>query len=218
MPEHSIIRLFIADDHQILIDGLRLIIEQESDLEVVGTAANGKQVLDQLKTLTVDVVLLDINLPIIDGIQTCKRLRMDYPQLNILALTSYKKGVFIQQMLKAGANGYVIKDAAADEIVDAIRKVCAGETYLSNAASQLLVNSLRHQTANNDYFVPQLTSREKEVLHLISAEKTTNEIAASLHLSHKTIETHRANLLAKFNVRNSIGLVKAALQKGLLEG
>lgn len=211
------IRIFIADDHQVLIDGLRLLIEQESDMAVVGSAANGKQVIEALKKLSVDVLLLDINLPILNGIQTCQIVREQYPEIKILALTSYKKGVFIQQMLKAGANGYVLKDAAADEIEQAIRNVFAGETYLSPAASQLLVNTIRNQQPNTDYFIPQLTRREKEILQLIVAEKTTREIAKELFLSEKTIETHRSNLLSKFNVRNVVGLVKVAIQRGLLD-
>ncbi len=211
------IRLLLADDHQVLLDGLQLLLKNEADLQVVAVAKNGKQALELLKKSEVDVALLDINLPVLNGIETCSRIKSDFPDVTVLALTSYDKGAFIQQMLKAGAAGYVLKNAAADEIVQAIRTVHAGETYLSSAVSNTLLNTLRNQAEAQADFIPQLTRREQQVLQLIAAEQTTKEIAEQLHLSANTIETHRRNLLSKLNVRNVAGLIKVALQRGLID-
>jgi len=211
------IRLLLADDHQVLIDGLRLLLTQQADMQIVAVAQNGKQALELLKQHAVDVALLDINLPVLNGIETCKRIKADFPDITILALTSYNKGAFIQQMLKAGAVGYVLKNAAADEIVQAIRTVHAGQTYLSPSVSTKLMDTLRNQSSTSDDFIPQLTRREKQVLQLIAAEHTTKEIANQLHLSENTVETHRRNLLSKLNVRNVAGMIKVALQRGLID-
>jgi len=211
------IRILIADDHKILIEGLQLLIGQEDDLEIVATAANGKQALDRLQDHEVDIALLDINLPVINGIELCRTIAGKFPEVRVLALTSYKKGVFIQQMLKAGASGYVLKHSAAEEIVRAIRAVMEGETYLNPSVTNTLMETLRSQPSNHDEFVPQLTRREKQVLSLIAAELTTKEIAQELHLSEHTVESHRRNLLTKLNVRNVVGLIRKAMQRGLLE-
>jgi len=207
----------IADDHRILIEGLQLLIGQEDDLAIVTTAVNGKQVLDRLQEYDIDIVLLDINLPVINGIELCRTITRDFPEVRVLALTSYKKGVFIQQMLKAGALGYVLKHSAAEEIVRAVRAVMAGETYLNASVTTTLMETLRSQPDNHDEFLPQLTRREKQVLSLIARELTTKEIAQELHLSEHTVESHRRNLLTKLNVRNVVGLIRKAMQRGLIE-
>jgi len=211
------IRIMIADDHRILIEGLQLLIGQEDDLAIVTTAVNGKQVLDRLQEYDIDIVLLDINLPVINGIELCRTITRDFPEVRVLALTSYKKGVFIQQMLKAGALGYVLKHSAAEEIVRAVRAVMAGETYLNASVTTTLMETLRSQPDNHDEFLPQLTRREKQVLSLIARELTTKEIAQELHLSEHTVESHRRNLLTKLNVRNVVGLIRKAMQRGLIE-
>jgi len=207
----------IADDHRILIEGLQLLIGQEDDLAIVTTAVNGKQVIDRLQEYDIDIVLLDINLPVINGIELCRTITRDFPEVRVLALTSYKKGVFIQQMLKAGALGYVLKHSAAEEIVRAVRAVMAGETYLNASVTTTLMETLRSQPDNHDEFLPQLTRREKQVLSLIARELTTKEIAQELHLSEHTVESHRRNLLTKLNVRNVVGLIRKAMQRGLIE-
>jgi len=211
------IRIMIADDHRILIEGLQLLIGQEDDLAIVTTAVNGKQVIDRLQEYDIDIVLLDINLPVINGIELCRTITRDFPEVRVLALTSYKKGVFIQQMLKAGALGYVLKHSAAEEIVRAVRAVMAGETYLNASVTTTLMETLRSQPDNHDEFLPQLTRREKQVLSLIARELTTKEIAQELHLSEHTVESHRRNLLTKLNVRNVVGLIRKAMQRGLIE-
>lgn len=211
------IRVFIADDHQVLLDGLHNLLDSVEDLAVVGTAHNGREVIDFIKKEPVDVVLLDINMPVLNGIETCKILNKEFPQIRVLALSMYEKASFIQQMLKNGALGYILKNTGQDELVDAIRTVYAGEQYLSKVVSDTLMQSLMGKSASTRAYIPEMTRREKEVLTLIAKELTTQEISDELHISLNTVETHRKNLLSKFGVRNSVGLIKVALERGLLE-
>lgn len=194
-----------------------MLIHQEDDMEIVATAAHGKEVLEALRQTQVDVILLDINLPIINGIDLCRQIKAKSSAIRVLALTSYNKGIFIQQMLKAGASGYVLKNSASEEIVHAVRQVYAGETYMSPSVTNILMESLRNQPSDSNEFIPKLTKREKQVLKLIASEMTTKEIAQELHLSEHTVESHRRNLLTKFNVRNVVGLIRKAIQRGLIE-
>ncbi|NRB62504.1 MAG: response regulator transcription factor [Saprospiraceae bacterium] len=211
------IKILVADDHKILIEGLNMLIHQEDDMEIVATAAHGKEVLEALRQTQVDVILLDINLPIINGIDLCRQIKAKSSAIRVLALTSYNKGIFIQQMLKAGASGYVLKNSASEEIVHAVRQVYAGETYMSPSVTNILMESLRNQPSDSNEFIPKLTKREKQVLKLIASEMTTKVIAQELHLSEHTVESHRRNLLTKFNVRNVVGLIRKAIQRGLIE-
>lgn len=210
-------RIVIIDDHKMLIEGLQLILGQEDTLKVVGVGYNSKQAISILEDEVVDILLLDINLPDKDGIRLCKEISKSHPDVKIIALTTYDKGVFVRQMLQAGARGYILKSSAADEIVIAIKRVACGETYLSQSVSFALLESIRNDKENRDHFIPQLTRREQQVLQLIAAENTTSEIAHQLHLSQNTIETHRRNLLSKLNVRNVAGMIKVALKKGLID-
>jgi DNA-binding NarL/FixJ family response regulator len=211
------IRVYIADDHQVLLDGLHTLLAAAADLEVVGTGQNGQEVLQFLRDHPVDVVLLDINMPVLNGIETCKILHKDYPQVRVLALSMYEKASFIQQMLKNGASGYILKNTGHDELVEAIRTVHRGEQYLSKVVSDTLMQSMLGRPATSRQYIPEMTRREKEILLLIAKEFTTQEISEQLHISLNTVETHRKNLLSKFGVRNSVGLIKIALERGLLE-
>ena len=211
------IKIAIIDDHKVIIDGLKLLIEQEKDMKVVAVGYNAAQAIEILKTTSVDLLLLDVNLPDKDGITVCKEVTKKFPKTKVLALTTYDKGAFVQQMLKAGASGYLHKSAAADELIVAIRKVSTDEIYLSSKIEKVLMNSLRNQANYKADFIPQLTRRELQVLKLIAAEYTTKEIANTLFLSENTIETHRRNLLSKLNVRNVAGMIKIALKRGLID-
>lgn len=211
------IKIAIIDDHKVFIDGLQLLMEQEKDMEVVEVGFNGKQAIEILETHAIDLLLLDVNLPDRDGIEVCKEVTKKFPKVKTLALTTYDKGAFVQQMLKAGAMGYLHKSAAADELIVAIRQVMEGEVYLSPEIEKALMNTLRNQAREKAEFIPQLTRRELQVLKLIAAEHTTKEIAETLFLSENTIETHRRNLLSKLNVRNVAGMIKVALKRGLIE-
>ena len=209
--------MYIADDHQVLLDGLHTLLSNVNDLEVVGMGHHGQEVLHFLKDNPVDVILLDINMPVLNGIETCKMLQKDYPEVKVLALSMYEKASFIQQMLKNGAAGYILKNTGQDELIEAIKTVNRGEQYLSKVVSDTLMQSLIGKASAARQYIPEMTRREKEVLILIARELTTQEISDQLHISLNTVETHRKNLLSKFGVRNSVGLIKMALERGLLE-
>ena len=210
------IQLLIADDHQVLIEGLKMLLTSHETITVAHTVNNGRAVLEVLKKHPIDVILLDINLPLMNGLEVCKAVKRIYPQVKILALTMLNKGSFVQQMLKNGASGYLLKNVGHQELVEAIQTVHKGGTYINKETSKLLMDSLMNKSNSKD-FIPRLTRREKQVLQLIAQELTTAEIAAQLHLSLSTVESHRRNLLTKLNVRNSVGLIKVAMQRGLLE-
>lgn len=211
------IRLAIADDHQVLIDGLCLLLKDEPGVELVGQAGNGLQLLKLLADQPVDVVLMDINMPGLDGLETCRRIRRDFPDTKVLALTMYDKGKMVRRMLKAGAAGYLLKNTGRDELLRAIEQVAGGETYLSNTANQALLDHLRHGlSADGASALPELTRREQQILQLIAREFTTPEIAEHLHISLHTVDTHRKNLLAKLGAKNMAGMVRIAMEKGLL--
>lgn len=211
------IKLLIADDHKMLRDGIKAITSDNDEIEIVGEAANGIEVLNLLEKIDVDVVLLDINMPHMDGVETCKKIIKLYPLIHVLALTMYDEGGLISKMVKYGAKGYILKNTGKEKLIEAIRAVYEGKTYFSDKVKDTLIMSMAPATkSNTGSFMPKLTKREKEVIHLIVNEFTTAEIAEKLFISEKTVETHRKNLLQKLNVRNTAGLVRIVMEKDLL--
>jgi len=208
--------LQIADDHRVLTDGLHQILQQEPDFSCRPPVHSGAHLLATLEQGPPDVLLLDINLPDHNGLKLCKQLKKDYPSLRVIILTMYKKASFLQQAMRNGAAGYLLKDAGIEEIRKAIRAVHAGAKYVSPAAAELLVTSLT-KGEEADRFTPDLSRREGQVLQLIAQERTTLEIATALFISENTVESHRRNLLHKLDARNAAGLVRIAMEKGLIE-
>ncbi|HPE56601.1 MAG TPA: response regulator transcription factor [Bacteroidales bacterium] len=208
------IHILIVDDHQVVLDGLKSMLDKSGDITVAGQALSGPDALEFLKSNPVDVALIDINLPGMDGIELCKKIIADHPDIKVLALTTFNEVSFIKNMMKSGASGYLLKNTGADELITAIKTVSTGEQYLSPEVQQKLVSSSIGQDTPS--FIPKLTRREKEVLKLITEELTTREIAEKLFISEATVETHRLHLLNKLAARNTAGLVKTAIQKGLI--
>ena len=211
-------RIFLVDDHTIVRDGLRALLTPEPDLEVVGEASNGQELLDQLPTTPADVVLLDANMPVLDGLATTLRLHAEYPHVRVLILSMLAHERYIGQLFDAGASGYVLKSAEKAEILVAIQTVIAGRQFL---CSDLGLNMLRKVLAKEE--VPdeaqkasRLSRRETEVLQLLSEGLTTNEIAEKLFTSKRTIETHRQNILEKTQTKNTAALIRMAVTQGLL--
>jgi len=207
------INLLIADDHKVLLDGFLSIFEKEKDMNVVATATNGKEVLELLKTNVVDICLLDINMPEYNGVQTCKKIMKLYPHQKVVALSMYRQSSFIKRMKQSGAKGYMLKDDSADELIDAIRRVDNGEEYYSKQLKEILLNNIFEAKSSNQ---DKITKREQEVLNLLSEGFTNSEIAKKLFLSEHTIISHRKNLLSKLQAKNSVELVKIALEKGFI--
>ena len=156
-------------------------------------------------------------MPVMDGVETCKKLKKMHPLVKILALTMYDEGAMISKMVKSGAMGYILKNTGKEKLIEAIKTVYEGATYFSDRVKETLITSMTTgKKTTNSYFIPNLTRREKEIIELIVYEYTTNEIAEKLFISEKTVETHRKNLLQKLNVRNTAGLVRIVFEKGLL--
>lgn len=202
-------KVFIVDDHYMVIEGIRSLLQNESGIEWVGHASNADSCLAFLRQQLPDVILMDINLPDKNGIELCKEVRQLYPSVFIIGLSTFNQQSFIQKMIENGASGYVLKNATQEELMEAIKTVANGKTYFSDEAAL----SLRK---NNTGETPVLTRREKEVLELIADGMTNNEIAAKLFISVTTVDTHRKNLLAKFDARNIASLIKSAMQMQLI--
>lgn len=204
----------ITDDHTIVIEGIKTMLKSNKEVEIVQSFENLKDTFEQLDE-SVAVLLLDINLPDGNGINACKELLKKHPNLKIIALTNFEDSLFIKQILKNGASGYLLKNTSKTEMIEAIKEVMEGKRYLPKRISEILLNdSIGLETSS--YFIPKLTAREKEILNLIIQEFTTEEMATKLFLSTKTVESHRSNLIQKLGVKNTAGLVRVAFEKGLL--
>jgi DNA-binding NarL/FixJ family response regulator len=213
-------RLFVVDDHAVLRHGLQLLLEQEPDLLVVGEAPNGQQLLDQLPTTPADLVLLDLHMPVLDGLATARRLCTDYPALRILMLSMVEEPLSIQQALTAGAHGYLLKNATKEEVVAATRLVAAGQPFLSAEIGLNLlrqaVNSPTVATAPASRVTSALSHREREILQLIAEGLTAPQIAEQLFTSKRTVETHRQNILEKTGCKNTATLMGYAITHNLI--
>jgi two-component system, NarL family, invasion response regulator UvrY len=209
-----VIRILIADDHELVRDGLRQILVGVSDFQVVAEAASGDEVLILIKAGEPDLVLLDMSMPGLSGINLIKRLKLERPKLRILVLSMHGERQYAARALKAGASGYLTKDSASAQLVGAIRKVAAGGVYITEAAAQSLVESTgdRQQSPH-----ALLSDREFEIFRLIAAGQGPTEIGDRLNLSVKTVSTHKTRILQKMNLGNTAELVRYALEHDLLE-
>ncbi len=201
-------KVFITDDHYMVIEGIHSLLQNENNIELVGHAMNAASCMAYLEQHLPDVILMDINLPDKNGIDLCKEVKEKYPSVFVIGLSTFNQQSFIQKMMSNGASGYVLKNATQEELMEAIETVAKGKTFLSHEAAQ----SLRKKMAGT----PVLTTREKEVLELIAEGFTNNEIAQKLFISVTTVDTHRKNLLAKFETKNIASLIKAAMQMQLI--
>ncbi len=211
------INVAITDDHLLIINGIKDLIGRIEDVRLVDSFMTLGETRRGLENSVADVLLLDINLPDGDGIQFCKEITSVYPQLKVLALTTYSQNILVRNMMRNGAHGFLLKNTSVEELEQAIQIVFRGERYLQTDIKDALLQDSIGVSAPKTTFRPTLTRREKEVLTLVMEEMTTQEIAEKLFLSPKTVETHRLNLLQKMGVRNTAGLVKEAINQGLLE-
>ena len=206
------VKVFIIDDHPMVVAGLNSLLGRLENIEVAGAVSNAFDAIPFLKKNNIDVILLDINLPDISGIDLCKKINNQFPGIRILGISTYSERSYISRMIENGASGYLIKSASAKEIAEAIDTVLKGKIYLS-VSMEHIARPLSILPSDN---LPALTKREKEILQLISEGLTNNQIAGKLFISPLTVDSHRKNLLTKLNVNNTASLIKLAVQNGLI--
>ena len=209
--------ILIVDDHKLFAEGIHLLVDGQDDCIILGTANTAAEAIAFLESHKCDVILCDMELPDMPGYELCSQIKSRWPEIEILALTTYNRPVFVRKMLQGGAKGYVIKNAEAEELLTAIKTVYSGELYISADVSKTMFQNISKPASSSNGLLPKLTKREKEILSLISNELTTKEIADKLYISESTVESHRANLLSKLDARNSVGLVKRAIELDLLK-
>ncbi len=206
-------RVLLADDHAILRKGVRMLIDSQPDLEVVGEAKTGREAIDEARKLKPDVVVMDVSMPELNGIEGTRQICDELTQTKVLGLSMHKDAVYVREILRAGARGYLLKDSEDDDLLRAIRAVSRGEAFLSPAISDAVLSDYRKHVSNP---VDLLTSREREVLTMIAEGKTNKEIANALNLSVYTVESHRGSVMEKLNLHNTGDIVRFALRNGLM--
>ncbi len=213
-----LIRLILVEDHQIVLAGLRMLLQSQPDIEVVAEANSGSEAIALSRQHAPDVVLMDIGLPGMNGIEATRRLKQAQPQIAVLALTIHEEEAYLFQMLKAGASGYIPKRAASEDLLNAIRAVYQGETYLHSSVAGSLVQEYMQQTRPDaaGLNIPTLTNREEEVLTLIAHGLTNKQIGEQLNISPKTVARHRDNISRKLKLSTRADLTRYAIQKGLV--
>lgn len=210
------IRIIIADDHKIVRDGLRTLIEKEADMEVVAEAEDGRSTVKLAKKIVPDLVIMDITMPDMNGIDATREITHDVSGVKVIALSMHSDRQFVTGMLEAGASGYLLKDCAFEELARAVRAVMANQTYLSPRIANIIVDRYVKKSFTTDSSAFSiLTQREREVLQLLSEGMSTKEMAFHLTVSVKTIETHRRNIMDKLDIHNITDLVKYAIREGL---
>ena len=213
MPTKRKTRVLLADDHTVVRRGFGMIISSQPDLEVVGEAKNGREAVEQAELLQPDVVVMDISMPELNGIEGTRRIGENCPRTRVLALSMHRDAVYVREVLRAGARGYLLKDADDDAFLDAVRAVARGEAYLSPSVSDVVLSDYRKHVTDP---IDLLTSREREILQMIAEGKTNKEIAGILNLSVYTVEAHRGKIMEKLNLHNTGDIVRFAIRNGLI--
>src|SRR5215510_11948331 len=213
------IRILIAEDHLMVRSGIRALLEKSGDLNILGEASNGQEAIEMVEKLKPDVLVMDIMMPRLNGVQAAENIRKLKLPTRVLLLSMYSDQSLIYQALQSGVKGYVLKSSVSDELLWAIRSVANGKTYLSSQVSEIVVENAVNPRASGGEHDPfsNLSPREKEILQLLAEEYTSSEIANLLFISEKTVEKHRASLMEKLNVRNLAGLVRVAVKYRLVD-
>ncbi|CAN5387562.1 response regulator transcription factor [soil metagenome] len=214
----SKIRLFILDDHQMLVDGIKALLHNENDFVVIGESNKAILALEQIRSSIPDIVLSDINMPEMDGIAFTRQLKKEHPTIKVLALSMFGERSTISEMLDAGASGYILKNTGKDELLNALRKIAAGGMFFSDEIAAEMMKTLsergqKKEEENKVYF----TEREKEIIQLIAKEYSNALIGETLFISERTVETHRKNIFRKANTKSAVGLIKFAIEHKLID-
>jgi DNA-binding NarL/FixJ family response regulator len=206
------IRVFIVDDHPVVIEGIHSLLQNEKDFEWAGQAMNAQSCLGYFVNNTADVVLMDISMPDMDGVELCAIMKEKYPGIMVLGLSTFNQGLYIKKMMENGASGYILKNSSKEELIKAIHTVNNGGIFFSGEAGEALQEY--QKSSKNE--LPELSSREKEILGLIAEGYTNPQIAEKIFLSSFTVDSHRKNLLAKLNVKNTASLIRLAVERKLI--
>jgi len=209
-------KVLLADDHTLLRSGVRALLERMACVEVVGEASTGREAIDRARELHPELILLDIAMPELTGLEALPRLKKEFPEIKVLMLSAHFNEEYVIRALRGGASGYLLKDAATEELEQAIRGVMAGKTYLSPAISRPVIDSYLQRVGETANPLDQLTPRQREILQGIAEGRSTKEIAHDLGISAKTVETHRAQLMERLEIREVAGLVRYAIRCGLI--
>jgi DNA-binding NarL/FixJ family response regulator len=210
------IKVLIVDDHRVVRDGLAKILEGCNDIEVIGQASNGLEAIRRVDELKPDVVILDISMPKLGGLEVCRRIRKDSPATKVVILTMHEEEEYSMKLVRLGVSGYLLKDSAAQEVIEAVRSANLGKAYFSPQISKTLAESYREIAPNQDDPYDRLNDREREVLQLIAEGHTNREIGDILFISPKTVDNHRTNLMRKLNIHSAADLVRWATKRGLV--
>jgi two-component system response regulator NreC len=213
------IRVLLADDHTILRAGVRMMLNAQPDIEVVGEASDGRQAITEAQRLLPDVILMDITMPDLNGIEATRQVKRLLPEIKVLVLTMHENEEYLFQVLRAGASGYMLKEAADTELISAIRIITNGSFYLSSSAQSMMVGDYLQRVRSGEErdSYSELTEREREILKHVAEGYTNNQIAERLFISPKTVDTHRTHIMDKLNLHSRAELVKYAMRRGLLE-
>lgn len=219
IPQHGVvfvnkIRIMLADDHAVVRHGFRMLLAAESDMEVIAEVSNGREALETGAQLMPDVCVMDVTMPELNGIEATRRLMQASPKTRVLALSMHKDAVYVREILRAGAKGYLLKDCSTSDLLRAVRLVAQGKGFLSPEVSGAVIDDYRKHVTNP---IDLLTSREREVLQLIAESKTNKEIAMDLNLSVYTVEAHRGRIMEKLNLHSLGELVRFAMRNGLID-
>lgn len=209
------IRIAIADDHQMVIDGLTSILQNLEGVELKGQANNGREIIRLVENLKIDLVFMDIDMPEMDGIEATKQIKTHFPEVKIVILTMHDEQSLVKKLLEIGADGYILKNSSKTELEMAIRQIQSGKKHFSSEVTMILLEEESPAEVNAQ--LKQLTEREIEILKLISEGLSNKEIGDQLFISHRTVDTHRTNLMKKLDVHNVAGLIRFAIKNGLVE-
>jgi DNA-binding NarL/FixJ family response regulator len=213
-----LIKILIADDHELVRDGLKSLLLPEDWVEVLGEASNGQEVLDKIKSLPeLDMVLMDINMPVKDGIETTKEIKELHPEVAVLILTMYNRREFVKNLIASGADGYMLKNSGKNILLEAIQSLAKGEPYYEREITKTVMSTFKSVHTYSKPTDVELSEREKDVIRLIYAECSTDQIADRLFISKHTVNTHRKNILSKLDVKNVAGIIKYAIQTGIVK-
>ena len=210
------IRILLVDDHKITRQGLRSLLDENDDMEVLAEAENGRDAIELARKLNPDVIIMDVSMPDLNGVEATRQIIQDNHDVRVIALSMHSDTLFVSEMLKSGASGYLLKDCAFQELEQAIRTVTDGKAYLSPSISGVVVEDYLHRLSKTDMSTSEvLTDREREVLQLIAEGQSTKQVALKLHISAKTVETHRRQIMNKLDIHTVAELTKYAIRKGL---